>query len=134
MEARELDIEARVNRSQGRDRRSRSFGTKVTRAEEAELYNAARGQGKYAGEWAREVLLKEARRAPDDALFTELIATRMLLVNLLKPMLLGKPVPDNWIEEATSGVHAAKHKAAARLRNEYVVRERKEESNGDTLG
>jgi hypothetical protein len=134
MEEKGLDIEARVSRSQGRDRRSRSFGTKLTRTEEAELYNAARGQGKYAGEWAREVLLKEARRAPADPLFTELVATRMLLVNLLKPMLLGKQVPDDWIEQATSGVHAAKHKVAARLQKEYTARERTEVSNDDPLG
>jgi hypothetical protein len=121
-----IDIASRLNRSQGRERRSRSFGTKLTRAEEAELYQAAKAEGKYAGEWARDVLLREARRSQDDALFTELVATRLLLVNLIKPMLLGKPVPENWITEAMNGVRAAKHKAAADLRKEYASREPKE--------
>jgi hypothetical protein len=126
MDSAAIDIASRLNRSQGRERRSRSFGTKLTRAEEAELYQAAKAEGKYAGEWARDVLLREARRSQDDALFTEVVATRMLLVNLIKPMLLGKPVPENWITEAMNGVRAAKHKAAADLRKEYAARDRKE--------
>jgi hypothetical protein len=126
MDSAAIDIASRLNRSQGRERRSRSFGTKLTRAEEAELYQAAKAEGKYAGEWARDVLLREARRSQDDALFTELVATRLLLVNLIKPMLLGKPVPENWITEAMNGVRAAKHKAAADLRKEYASREPKE--------
>jgi hypothetical protein len=126
MDSAAIDIASRLNRSQGRERRSRSFGTKLTRAEEAELYQAAKAEGKYAGEWARDVLLREARRSQDDALFTEVVATRMLLVNLIKPMLLGKPVPENWVTEAMNGVRAAKHKAAADLRKEYAARDRKE--------
>jgi hypothetical protein len=126
MDSAAIDIAPRLNRSQGRERRSRSFGTKLTRAEEAELYQAAKAEGKYAGEWARDVLLREARRSQDDALFTEVVATRMLLVNLIKPMLLGKPVPENWITDAMNGVRAAKHKAAADLRKEYAARDRKE--------
>jgi hypothetical protein len=126
MDSAAIEIASRLNRSQGRERRSRSFGTKLTRAEEAELYQAAKAEGKYAGEWARDVLLREARRSQDDALFTEVVATRMLLVNLIKPMLLGKPVPENWITEAMNGVRAAKHKAAADLRKEYAARDRKE--------
>jgi hypothetical protein len=47
-------------------------------------------------------------------------------VNLLKPMLLGKSVPENWIVEAMNGVRAVKHKAAADLRKEYAGRDRKE--------
>jgi hypothetical protein len=72
------------------------------------------------------VLLREARRAPDDALFTELVATRLLLTNLIKPLLLGKPMPEDWIAKAMAGVREAKHKAAADLRKEYEARGRKE--------
>ncbi len=66
------------------------------------------------------------QKPQEDALFTEMVATRLLLVNLIKPMLLGKPVPENWITEAMNGVRAAKHKAAADLRKEYASREPKE--------
>jgi hypothetical protein len=129
-----LDLEGRLRQKIGRASRTESVAIRFTEAEANELEASAKQAATTLREWGRDALLKAARESRADALFTELIATRMLLVNLLKPMLLGKPMPDNWIEEATSGVHAAKHKAAARLRKEYVVRERKEVSNGDTLG
>jgi hypothetical protein len=120
MDGVELQLETRLNRSQGRERRSRSFGTKLTRAEEAELYSAAKAKNKYAGEWAREVLLREARRTDDDALFTELVATRMLMVNLLKPLILGKPVSQDWITDAMAAVRREKRKAAQEVRQQYT--------------
>jgi hypothetical protein len=120
MDGVELQLETRLNRSQGRERRSRSFGTKLTRAEEAELYSAAKAENKYAGEWAREVLLREARRTDDDALFTELVATRMLMVNLLKPLILGKPVSQDWITDAMAAVRREKRKAAQEVRQQYT--------------
>jgi hypothetical protein len=77
---------------------------KVTRQEQMELEQTARAEGKALSEWAREVLLREARRSDHDAVFTEIVATRMLLVNLIKPLILGKPVTSQWITEAMSAV------------------------------
>jgi hypothetical protein len=114
--------------------RTRTVGARVTESEENELIAAASREGKNISEWTRDTLLEAARTLPNDAIFTEVIATRLLLVNLIKPMLLGKPVPENWIAEATSGVRSAKHKAAAELRKEYASRLRKETDNGYTLG
>jgi len=129
-----IDLEERLRRSPGRSVRKRIANTRVTEDEYKELDAAARAEGKPLAEWVRDLLLREARRAPDDALFTELVATRLLLVNLLKPMLLGKPVPQNWITDATNGVRGVKHKAAAELRREYASRTRKEVNNGHTMG
>ena len=120
MDGVELQLENRLNRSQGRERRSRSFGTKLTRAEEAELYKAAKAENKYAGEWAREVLLREARRSEDDALFTELVATRMLMVNLFKPLIMGKPVSQEWLTEMMAVIRREKRKAAQEVRQQYT--------------
>jgi hypothetical protein len=120
MDGVELQLESRLNRSQGRERRSRSFGTKLTRAEEAELYKAAKAENKYAGEWAREVLLREARRNEEDALFTELVATRMLMVNLFKPLITGKPVSPEWVTEVMAAVRKEKRKAAQEVRQQYT--------------
>jgi hypothetical protein len=69
--------------------------------------------------WAREVLL-DAARTPDDALFTELVATRMLMVNLLKPLILGKQVSQDWITEAMAAVRREKRKAARDLMQQYT--------------
>ena len=119
MEATEPDLATRLNRSQGRDRRSRSFGTKLTRLEEGEVYSAAKEAGMYAGEWAREVLLREARRAKDDILLTELVATRMMLVNLIKPLTQGKQMTPDEFAKLTAHVRTEKRKATAELMQQY---------------
>ena len=85
-----FDLAERLRPKRGRDPRSESFATRLTKSELAVLSRAAEADGKTVREWARDVLLKEARRSQDDALFTELVATRMLMVNLLKPLILGQ--------------------------------------------
>lgn len=70
-------------------------------------------------EWCRSILLGETRRRDEDALFTELIATRMLMVNLLKPLILGKPVSQEWLTEAMTAVRKAKRKAAQEVLQQY---------------
>lgn len=112
-------ITQRMGRGKIRDRRSRSLGTKLTLQEERELARAAEANGKSASEWARDVLLREARR-PDDAVFTELVATRMLLVNLIKPLILGEKVSATWITEAMTMVRKEKHKAAQDVMQQYT--------------
>lgn len=114
-----LTIAQRLGRGKIRESRSRSFGTKVTLSEERELVSAAGNQGMTASEWAREVLLKEARRSDDDALFTELVATRMLFVNLLRPIIMGKPVSQEWVTEVMTAIRKEKRKAAQEVRQQY---------------
>jgi len=92
---------------------------RVTDAERHELHEAARAKSMSLSEWSREVLLREARRS-DDALFTELVATRMLMVNLLKPLILGKQVSQDWITEAMAAVRREKRKAARDLMQQYA--------------
>lgn len=113
-------IAQRMGRGKIRDSRSRSLGTKVTMQEEKELTRAAAADGKSASEWARDVLLREARRSKDDAVFTELVATRMLLVNLIKPLILGEKVSPTWITEAMTMVRKEKHKAAQDVMQQYT--------------
>ena len=127
MEADEPGIAERTNRSQGRDKRSRSFGTKLTRAEEAELYRAAKNEGKYAAEWAREVHLREARRTKDDALFTELIAMRVLLNNVLRPVALGQKMTSDHFNEVLANVRSEKRKAAQEVMQQYTGIAQKEQ-------
>jgi hypothetical protein len=52
-----------------------------------------RSEEKARGGWARDGLLREARGSCEDAISTELVATRMLLINLLKPLALGERSP-----------------------------------------
>ena len=114
-----LDRDARQTRAVGRAGRDRMANARVTDAERHELHEAARAKGMSLSEWSREVLLREARRS-DDALFTELVATRMLMVNLLKPLILGKQVSQDWITEAMAAVRREKRKAARDLMQLYT--------------
>src|ERR1700749_715363 len=103
-----VSIAKQMNRSRGRSGRTYSANVKLTRNELSDLERIARSEEKAVGEWAREVLLREARRGEDDPLFTELVATRMLLVNLLKPLVLGEKVTAAWISEAMTMVRKEK--------------------------
>ena len=114
------DLNVRLARSAGRTGRDRMANARVTAKEQRELHEAARAQGKSLSEWAREVLLREARRSTDDAVFTELVATRMLLVNLIKPLILGEKVSPTWITEAMGMVRREKHKAAQEVMQQYA--------------
>jgi hypothetical protein len=115
-----VGIEARFSRSKGRMARVHVAQARVTQPEQQELEDAARREGKALSEWARDVLLHEARRSTDDALFTELVATRMLLVNLIKPLILGEKVSPTWITEAMTMVRKEKHKAAQDVMQQYM--------------
>ncbi|WP_420236288.1 plasmid mobilization protein [Telmatobacter bradus] len=115
-----LGMDVRLARSTGRTGRDRMANARVTAEEQRELHSAARSQGKSLSEWARDVLLREARRSDDDAVFTEIVATRMLLVNLIKPLILGKPVTSQWITEAMSAVRREKRRAAQEVLQQYA--------------
>jgi hypothetical protein len=118
--SKDFDLAERLQPKRGREPRSESFATRLTKSELAVLSQAAKADGKTVREWSRDVLLKEARRSHDDALFTELVATRMLMVNLLKPLILGKPVSQEWITDAMAAVRREKRRAAQEVRQQYT--------------
>lgn len=113
-------LETRLARSAGRSGRDRMANARVTQAEQRELHNAARSQGKSLSEWAREVLLREARRSADDPLFIELIATRMILLNLLKPLAMGQQVTSEDFARISTTVRNDKRKVAQEIQQQYT--------------
>ena len=76
-------------------------------------------------EWAREALLREARRS-EDALFTELIATRMILLNLLKPLAMGQVVTPEDFTRISATVRSDKRKVAQEIQQQYINASAKE--------
>ena len=118
-------VEQHAGRGRLRDSRSRSLGTKLTLAEEKEMTKAAAAAGKSASEWAREVLLREARCA-EDPLFIELIATRMVLLNLLKPLAMGKIVTPEDYTRISAAVRSDKRKVAHEIQQQYTAPATKE--------
>ena len=81
-----MDFEERLRRHMGRPARVRTISIRFTNEEAQEMEKKAIAQGTTVREWCRSVLLRETQRRDEDALFSELIATRMLMVNLLKPL------------------------------------------------
>jgi hypothetical protein len=122
----EITMEQRLGRGKIRESRSRSLGTKLTLKEERELVRAAEAEGKSASEWAREVLLREARNARTDALFTEIVATRMLLNLVLKPLACGQVMSAADFSGVLANVRTTKHKAATDVMEQYATAEPKE--------
>ena len=121
-----IDLSVGQTRSAGRTGRDRMANARVTDAERQELHAAARLKGMSLSEWAREVLLREARRSDEDPLFIELIATRMLLVNLLKPLAMGKIVTQEDYTRISAAVRSDKRKVANEIQQQYTAPAAKE--------
>jgi hypothetical protein len=123
----DLGIESRLRRSRGRSSRCGVASARVTIAEQEELERAAKSKGQALSEWAREVLLREARRRDDDALFTEVVATRMLLNNILMPLANGQKITPEGFAMIMAKVRTEKRKAAREVMQQYTAAEQKEQ-------
>ncbi len=119
------DVEGRLSRSRGRSSRVCVAQARITEDERQQLLRAARSEGRALGEWAREVLLREARRS-EDPLFTELIATRMILLNLLKPLAMGQVVTPEDFTRISATVRSDKRKVAQEIQQQYITASPKE--------
>ena len=109
-----FSFEERLGRSKGRTGRVFSANVKLTRSELERLLAQAAGQGKALGEWARDTLLAAAvpTRTEPDLLLVELVATRSLIINMLK--MIGKNMPITEVEYAKlfGAVQEAKQRVA----------------------
>ena len=111
-------IEARQN--EGHESKSESLATRFTKAEVGTLAKAAAASGKTVRAWSRDVLIREARRSQEDMLFTELIATRMILLNLLKPLAMGQQVTTEDFARISATVRTDKRKVAQEIQQQYL--------------
>ncbi len=126
MSSEDLGIAKRLGRLKSGDSRTKTVGSRLTGGEERELIAAAERNGRNVSEWSREVLLREARRSKDDALFTEVIAIRMLLNNLLGPIAGGQTVTEKNYVEIMANVRLGKRNAAREVMQQYTEAEQKE--------
>ena len=125
-EADGLNLEGRLDRPKGRRVRGKSAGARFTEDEIQEMDVAANRDGKLFAEWAREVLLREARSSRTDALFTEIVATRMLLNLVLKPLVCREAMSAAEFSAMLTEVRTTKHEAAADVMAQYAIEEQKE--------
>lgn len=129
-QAGQLEVTAfddRIRRSRGRLSRTVVASAKVTKTELNELEAAAGAEDKALSEWAREVLLKEARRAKDDALFIEVVAIRTLLNYMLRPVAMGEVVTLEEYTEILDSVRDKKRETGQQVMNQYLGEPRKEQ-------
>lgn len=123
----DLGIAKRLGRLKSGDSRTKTVGSRLSGSEERELIAAAERDGRNVSEWSREVLLREARRSKDDPLFTEVIAIRMFLNNLLGPIAAGQTVTEKNYQEIMANVRLSKRNAAQEVMRQYTEAEQKEQ-------
>lgn len=104
------------SRSRGRSGRVFSINSKLTEPELRLLENAAAKNGKSVSEWAREVMLEAAQRTGPDVVLVEIVATRMLLVNMLKMIGQTRALP----ETEYTKIHAEVQKVKRRIAREMA--------------
>jgi predicted glycosyltransferase len=111
-----LDSNSRPSRSRGRSARAFCVSSRVTEEELRSLEKAAADNAKAVSEWAREVLLEAAQRTGPDVVLVELVATRMLLVNMLKMIGQTRALP----EAEYTKIHAEVQKVKRRIARELA--------------
>ena len=118
--ANDLGIADRLRRTRGRAGRRTVVSTKVTRSEQQELETAAKREGKVLSEWAREILLDRAQKGKaESAVFTELIALRLLLNGVLRPLVLGESLTREQYQQLLIEVRNTKHDTARDVLTQY---------------
>ena len=127
---RTFTFEGRLARSKGRTSRDRVANARVTAAEQKELETAAKLAGQALSEWSRGVLLQEARRSKIDPVLTEIIANRMLLINVLRPLIAGQKMSGERFDELLTAIKAGKRNAAQEVLNQYDVELPEEATDG----
>ena len=110
-----VDFESRLRRSRGRSARAFSVTSRVTEEELLSVERAASNSGKAVGEWAREVLIDAARQTGPDVVLVELVATRMLLVNMVKMLGQSLPITEAEYAKLNTQVQTAKRRVASEL-------------------
>ena len=92
-----------------------SVNSKLTEQELRALEKASAQQGKSVSEWAREVLIDAARQTGPDVVLVELVATRMLLVNMVKMLGQSLPITEAEYAKVNTEVQTAKRRVASEL-------------------
>ncbi len=120
-----LQFENRLQQSKGREARTQSIATRFTPAEEQVLLKTAEGCGQNLREWARDVLLREAKHSNDsvgtEALLTEIVGLQLFLTHVLQPVACGEQMSPSHYEELMQQVRANKHLAAREVIAQYVA-------------
>ena len=120
-----LQFENRLRQSKGRKARTQSIATRFTPAEEQVLLKTAEACGQNLREWARDVLLREAKQSSDsvstEALMTEIVGLQLFLTDVLQPVACGEQMSPHQYEELMRQVKASKQQAAREVIAQHVA-------------
>lgn len=118
-----LGIGERLERHIGRASRVKSLSIRFTKAEERALEKLAQAEGKTIREWCREALLRQLEpQMVETAVFTELVALRLLLNMTLRPIALGEKVSPEAYAQTLAQVRKDKHEAAQEMLKQYQTK------------
>ena len=111
-----LQFETRLRQSKGREARTQSIATRFTQAEEQVLLKTAEACGQNLREWARDVLLREAKLPENlvsmEALMTEIVGLQLFLTHALEPLACGEQMTPSQYQELMRQVKTTKRQAA----------------------
>ena len=121
-----------ADKLRGRDRRSQNLSTKLTRKEEMLLESASSRSGKTPSEWARDVLLREARSPSNpvnsEVLITEIMGLQLFLTHVLQPVACGEQMSPDQYQELMRQVKANKRQAAREVIAQHIA-DKKEQAH-----
>lgn len=120
-----ISFEDNLRRARGRTSRNYIASARVTKAEQEELEEAARSQGKALSEWCRDALLAAARGEIITPTFTEIVAIRQLLNSALRHVACGAVMTPEAFQNELQGIRTSKHKAAVEVMQQYAKTETK---------
>jgi hypothetical protein len=106
----------RTSRLKGRSQRTQSIGTKLTLQEVSDVLSAAEKEGKVQSEWVRDVIMRELRASSGANMFlAEILGVRLLLVNVLRPLVAGQKLSAEAFDELLDDIGATKYEVATKL-------------------
>jgi hypothetical protein len=89
---------------------------KLTEQEARLLDQLAIAKGIARSEWMRDAILREMRgESASDPLLAEILGVRLLLVNVLRPLVAGQKLAPEAFDKLLDEIGNAKHQLAAKL-------------------
>jgi hypothetical protein len=88
----------------------------LTQQEVKLLDQLATAKGVARSEWMRDVILRELRGdSPNDPSLAEILGVRLLLVNVLRPLVAGQRLTPETFDKLLDEISEAKHQLAGNL-------------------
>ena len=93
---------------------------KLTKEERETVTKCAKSHGIARGQWIRDVILAQLQGASrNNAALAEVLGIRLLLVNVLRPLVSGQRLTPETFDKLLDEIGAAKYELASKLVSEH---------------